>query len=138
MIDFAIKAAFVLAQQGRPAVIEGEPDWINLVFNGGAFGILVALLVLGPKWIRESREHTTMLMKSISDDRHSDRNTAHQVLMTYQLELKEQREHDDAKWDKIVAVLDKNSETTAAALFRLEESNRNLASAIKEIGKHTS
>lgn len=112
--------------------------------------ITVYVLYLAPRAVaaysdskREDRDHLSELMKTIQQDRHADRNASHQQLMAYQIELKEQRQHDEAKFDRLIHVINEhqrisgeNQQLVADALHRLEESNRNLASAIREIGKH--
>jgi hydroxylamine reductase (hybrid-cluster protein) len=109
---------------------------------------MTALALSHAEMAREAREQLDRVVETIRQDRHSDRNLASQQLMEFRLETKElrdvytkdaalQRQHDDAKTEKLMAVINEQKSAMVDALHKIDESHRLLAEAIREGRSHS-
>jgi hypothetical protein len=90
---------------------------------------------------REARVQLDRVAAEIKQDRHADRQLSHQQFLAFQTEAREQRDaflresseqrkHDEAKTERLIAVINEQKNAMVDALRKIDESHRLLAAAI--------
>lgn len=125
----------VLLFKHAPALVTAHRDGMEKLAEGHA------------EAAKEGRDQLDRVASAIREDRHADRNLTHQQLLEFRIETKElrdsftklaleQRAHDDAKTDKLLAVINEQKSAVVDALHKIDESHRLLASAIRDGKPH--